>query len=62
MACQMSLAEDSPVNSPSSDDFAAFLDAELDTASYDASVDSEEVLEEENDNGDEDEDDLDLNR
>lgn len=42
----MSLAEDSPVHSSSSDDLAAFLDAELDTAS-DPSADSEEVAEEE---------------
>lgn len=42
----MSLAEDSPVHSSSSDDFAAILDAELDIAS-DPSGDSEEVAEEE---------------
>ncbi|KAK6126946.1 hypothetical protein DH2020_039311 [Rehmannia glutinosa] len=41
----MSLA-DSPVHSSSSDDFAAFLDADLDTIS-DASADSEEVAVEE---------------
>ncbi|KAL8465076.1 hypothetical protein ACS0TY_034536 [Phlomoides rotata] len=47
----MSLAEDSPVHSSSSDDFAAFLDAELDATS-DPSSDSEEVTEEqENDDG-----------
>lgn len=63
MAGQMSLAEDSPVPSSSSDDLAALLDAELDTAS-DASVDSEEVEEEEeeNDNDDEDDDYSDLER
>ncbi|KAL6506068.1 hypothetical protein OROHE_022597, partial [Orobanche hederae] len=43
--CMMSLA-DSPVTSSSSDDLAAFLDAELDTTS-DSSVESEEVAEEE---------------
>ncbi|KAI3446758.1 hypothetical protein Pfo_003423 [Paulownia fortunei] len=59
----MSLAEDSPVHSSSSDDLAAFLDAELDTTS-DASADSEEVVEEEeqSDGGDQGNYDLDLKR
>ncbi|KAL0284236.1 UNVERIFIED_CONTAM: hypothetical protein Sangu_2837100 [Sesamum angustifolium] len=50
----MSLAADSPVHSSSSEDLAAFLDAELDTVS-DASADPEEVAEEgeESDDGDE---------
>ncbi|MCE3052191.1 hypothetical protein HAX54_051779 [Datura stramonium] len=39
----MSLTADSPVHSSSSDDFAAFLDAELDSAS-DASPDRDEIL------------------
>ncbi|KAK9275924.1 hypothetical protein L1049_023198 [Liquidambar formosana] len=43
----MSLATDSPVHSSSSDDFAAFLDGELDSISS-ASLDQEEV---ENDDG-----------
>ncbi|CAI9779681.1 unnamed protein product [Fraxinus pennsylvanica] len=43
---QMSLTADSPVHSSSSDDFAAILDAELDSAS-DASPDPEEVEEKE---------------
>lgn len=42
----MSLAADSPVHSSSSDDFAAFLDAELDSAS-DVSPDQDEVENEE---------------
>lgn len=42
----MSLTADSPVHSSSSDDFAAFLDAELDSAS-DASPDRDEVQNEE---------------
>ncbi|XP_073278092.1 RNA polymerase II C-terminal domain phosphatase-like 4 isoform X1 [Primulina huaijiensis] len=42
----MSLAADSPVHSSSSDDLAAFLDAELDAIS-DASADIQEVAEEE---------------
>ncbi|KAL8502525.1 hypothetical protein ACS0TY_021605 [Phlomoides rotata] len=42
----MSLAEDSPVHSSSSDDFASFLEAELDGTSNPSS-DSEEVTEEE---------------
>ncbi len=40
----MSLVTDSPVNSSSSDDFAAFLDDELDSGSSNSS------LEDENDN------------
>ncbi|EYU37264.1 hypothetical protein ABFS82_02G094600 [Erythranthe guttata] len=59
----MSLAEDSPAHSSSSDgdDLVAFLDAELDIAS-DGEADSEEVADDEDsDNGDED-DDLDLKR
>lgn len=51
----MSLAEDSPVHSSSSDDFAAVLDAELDIAS-DPSGDSEEVAEDEESSDDFDED------
>lgn len=42
----MSLAEDSPIHSSSSDDFAAILDAELDAA-IDSSGNSEEGAEEE---------------
>lgn len=42
----MSLATDSPGHSSSSDDFAAMLDGELDTAS-DESADLEDVSEEE---------------
>ncbi|GAY40510.1 hypothetical protein CUMW_052470 [Citrus unshiu] len=38
---QMSLATDSPVNSSSSDDFAAFLDAELDSNSLGSSPEKE---------------------
>ncbi|PIN20577.1 TFIIF-interacting CTD phosphatase [Handroanthus impetiginosus] len=58
----MSLAADSPVPSSSSDDLAAFLDAELDTAS-DASAGREEVAKvEESDVGDEGDYDLDLKR
>jgi len=34
---QMSVVTDSPVHSSSSDDFAAFLDAELDASSPDSS-------------------------
>ncbi|XP_019099823.1 PREDICTED: RNA polymerase II C-terminal domain phosphatase-like 4 [Camelina sativa] len=48
MASQMSVASDSPVHSSSSDDLAAFLDAELDSAS-DASSDSSLPSEEEDD-------------
>ncbi|KAL0291140.1 UNVERIFIED_CONTAM: RNA polymerase II C-terminal domain phosphatase-like 4 [Sesamum calycinum] len=59
----MSLAADSPVHSSSSEDLAAFLDAELDTVS-DASADPEEVAEEgeESDDGDEGNYDLDFKR
>lgn len=61
----MSLAEDSPVHSSSSDDFAAILDAELDNAS-DPSGNSEEVTEEEEisdeDDGDKSDYGLDLER
>lgn len=46
LTCQMSLTADSPVHSSSSDDFAAFLDAELDSAS-DVSPDLDEVENEE---------------
>ncbi|KAL6532748.1 hypothetical protein OROGR_013708 [Orobanche gracilis] len=57
----MSLA-DSPVSSSSSDDFALFLDAELDTTS-DALVDAEEVAEEEqSDEADANNYDVDLKR
>lgn len=42
----MSLTADSPVHSSSSDDFAAFLDTELDSAS-DVSPDQDEVENEE---------------
>lgn len=54
----MSLAEDSPVHSSSSDDFAAILDAELDDASDPSShteegVEEEESSDEENDDDDE---------
>lgn len=38
---QMSVATDSPVHSPSSDDFAALLDAELDSNSLRLSPDKE---------------------
>ena len=54
----MSLIADSPVHSSSSDDFAAFLDAELDSASDVDEVESgeaegeEEVEDEDNDTGD----------
>lgn len=51
----MSLAEDSPVHSSSSDDFAAILDAELDDAS-DPSSHSEEGAEEEESSDEEDDD------
>lgn len=61
----MSLAEDSPIHSSSSDDFAAILDAELDAAS-DLSGNSEEGAEEEEssaeDSGDRSELDLDHER
>ncbi|XP_011078409.1 RNA polymerase II C-terminal domain phosphatase-like 4 [Sesamum indicum] len=62
-ALEMSLAADSPVHSSSSEDLAAFLDAELDTVS-DASADPEEVAEgeEESDDGDEGNYDLDFKR
>lgn len=43
---QMSLATDSPVHSSSSGDFAAFLDAELDSISSDSSPNEEEVNDE----------------
>lgn len=39
---QMSVATDSPVSSSSSDDFAALLDAELDSGSSDTSPDQDE--------------------
>ena len=38
---QMSVVTDSPVHSSSSDDFIAFLDAELDASSPDSSPDKE---------------------
>ncbi|KAK4481614.1 hypothetical protein RD792_012518 [Penstemon davidsonii] len=59
----MSLAADSPVHSSSSDDFAAILDAELDKIS-DASADTREVSEEEqdSDHGEESDSNLDLKR
>ncbi|KAI3778922.1 hypothetical protein L2E82_08311 [Cichorium intybus] len=50
----MSLIEDSPVNSSSSDDFAAFLDAELDSVS-DTSPEPEEKEKEEEEEEDDDE-------
>lgn len=40
---QMSVVTDSPVHSSSSDDFIAFLDAELDASSPDSSPDKEVV-------------------
>lgn len=43
MIFQMSLMTDSPVHSSSSDDFAAFLDAELDSKSSDSSPNEEEA-------------------
>lgn len=52
----MSLTADSPVHSSSSDDFAAFLDAELDSAS-DVSPDLDEVENEEAEGEEEVEDD-----
>lgn len=52
----MSLAEDSPLHSSSSDDFAAILDAELDAAPDSSGSDSEQVAEEE-ETSDEDDDD-----
>lgn len=59
----MSLVTDSPVHSSSSDDFAAFLDAELDSNSLVSSPDEEAEDEESNDEEDaEDDKDLESNR
>lgn len=57
----MSLATDSPAHSASSDDFAAFLDAELGNVSG-SSADQVEVSEEEESDGDGTDSDLDLKR
>nr|GEW16236.1 RNA polymerase II C-terminal domain phosphatase-like 4 [Tanacetum cinerariifolium] len=51
----MSLVDDSPVNSSSSDDFAAFLDGELDSTS-DTQPEKEEEEEEKEKNDDDDDD------
>ncbi|KAH6772337.1 C-terminal domain phosphatase-like 4 [Perilla frutescens var. hirtella] len=56
---KMNLAEDSPVHSSSSDDFAAVLDAELDSAS-DPPGDSEEVPEDEESSDDFDDEKIDF--
>ena len=64
----MSLTADSPVHSSSSDEFAAFLDAELDSASDVDEVESgeaegeEEVEDEDNDTGDGDDGNIDSRR
>ncbi|KAI3817169.1 hypothetical protein L1987_10958 [Smallanthus sonchifolius] len=52
----MSLVDESPVNSSSSDDFAAFLDAELDSTSDTISQQQEEKEESDDDAGGDDED------
>lgn len=56
--CQMSVTADSPAHSSSSDDFAAFLDGELDTVS-EASSELEAEVEEEDWKDDDDDDEQD---
>lgn len=51
----MSLVDDSPVSSSSSDDFASFLDGELDSTS-DTQPEEEEEEKEKNDDDDDDDD------
>lgn len=57
----MSLIDDASVNSSSSDDFASFLDAELDSVSDTSPQSEKEEEEQEDDDEDEDEDDGDNN-
>ncbi|KAJ0730373.1 putative protein-serine/threonine phosphatase [Helianthus annuus] len=56
----MSLVDESPVNSSSSDDFAAFLDAELDSTS-DTNPQQEEEEKQESDDDDADDNDDEIN-
>lgn len=60
----MSMAEDSPAHSSSSDDFVAFLDAELESASdgEKEEVEDEKGQDENDSNGGDDNDDIDSSR